>query len=66
MKVKTILIITFFAFIYGQPEDCSDGRYINETIQLISDFNCEPGIVLHAVNNYRDRLEKITEKIEMQ
>ena len=35
---------------------------INETIQLISDFNCEPGIVLHAVNNYRDRLEKITEK----
>ena len=35
---------------------------INETIQLISSFNCEPGIVLHAVNNYRGRLEKITEK----
>ena len=35
---------------------------INETIKLISDFNCEPGIVLHAVNNYKDHLEKITEK----
>ena len=35
---------------------------INETIQLISGFNCEPGIVLHAVNNYKGRLEKITEK----
>ena len=34
MKVKTILIITFFAFIYGQPEDCSNGRYINEIFNV--------------------------------
>ena len=43
MKVKTILIITFFAFIYGQPEDCSDGRYINEIFDVSIDYGIEYG-----------------------
>ena len=43
MKVKTILIITFFAFIYGQPQDCSDGRYINEIFDVSIDYGIEYG-----------------------
>jgi len=43
MKVKTILIITFFTFIYGQPEDCSDGRYINEIFEVNINYEIEYG-----------------------
>ena len=43
MKVKTILIITFFAFIYGQPADCSDGRYINETFDVNTNYEIQYG-----------------------
>jgi len=43
MKVKIILIITFFGFIYGQPEDCSDGRYLNENFDVSISYGIEYG-----------------------
>tara|TARA_Y100001960_G_scaffold235144_1_gene247540 strand:+ start:222 stop:1367 length:1146 start_codon:yes stop_codon:yes gene_type:complete len=43
MKVKTILIITIFAFIYGQPEDCTNGRYLNENFDVSVNYGIEYG-----------------------
>ena len=43
VKLSPILIITIFAFIYGQPEDCTNGRYLNENFDVSVNYGIEYG-----------------------
>ena len=39
MNKKTFLLVIFFSFLVSQPEDCSNGRYLDEIFDITINSN---------------------------